>query len=506
MMASMRLLASLILSLSLVVLAEPAWAKSASRAYRGLSPETRALIQDALIWSGHYDGQADGTIGSEEIRAIQRFQKEIGNRPTGVLSREEAEQLAARAREARQAVGYTSYTDAETGLTIGLPLRLAPFAGRIDRGSRFASPDRRIEIELFRFRPGEQSLRDLFRRIETARPGRRITYARRGRDGFVISGTEGSQRFYMRARETNDGIAAFAVGYDASAEQTMEPVIAAMSSSFANPAVLTAAAPPASAREAPPEPPETPAVPGAPGAPAGTASMPPGTPAPEVQTAARATPRPPQDPQPERPTPLVAASFAVAGDGHFLTTAQVAACRAISVGSFGAATVKATDAKNDLALLKLEASPNSPAGTFAQEPIGAGERVTTARPQANAEAPAYISIGKVMALVGPDGDTRHFHLAAPPRADDGGAPVLDGFGRVVGILTPMTREAAMQAVAGPQRVGRVALRKEIVQLFLTAHGISPSTATRPRNAPNSDALAETARNLTQPVFCADRRG
>ena len=246
----MRVLACLVVGLVLTALAEPAWAKSASRAYRNLSPETRALIQDALIWTGHYGGAVDGRIGSEEIRAIRRFQAGIGNRPTGVLSREEAEQLAARAREARRAVGYTSYTDPGTGLTIGLPLGLVPHVGKGDRGSRFASPDGRIEIELFRFGRGEQSLRDLFRRVETARPGRRITFARRRREGFVIAGVEGSRHFYMRARETADGIAAFAVGYDASVERTMEPIIAAMSGSFADPAILAATAPPASVREA----------------------------------------------------------------------------------------------------------------------------------------------------------------------------------------------------------------------------------------------------------------
>ena len=37
-----------------------------------------ATLQDALGWTGHYDGLSDGTIGAKTLTAIAAFQRERG--------------------------------------------------------------------------------------------------------------------------------------------------------------------------------------------------------------------------------------------------------------------------------------------------------------------------------------------------------------------------------------------------------------------------------------------
>ena len=197
--------------------------------------DTRRLIQEALIWSGHYDGMIDGRFGLRTLSAIERFQRSIGREPTGTLAADEIELLTERARAAKQAVGFQAYSDPSTGLTIGLPLRLAPFAGRIERGSRFASPDGRVDIELLRFAAGEERLRDLFRRLEKAKPNRHVTYSAAREDWFVMTGIDGTREFYVRAQERRDGVAAFTTTWDGSIAETFEPVVVAMSNAFAAP-------------------------------------------------------------------------------------------------------------------------------------------------------------------------------------------------------------------------------------------------------------------------------
>ena len=197
--------------------------------------DTRRLIQEALIWSGYYDGMIDGRFGLRTLSAIERFQRSIGREPTGALAADEIELLTERAGAAKQAVGYQAYDDASTGLTIGLPLRLAPFAGHIERGSRFASPDGRVDIELLRFTPGEEHLHALFHRVEKAKPNRRVTYSAAREDWFVMTGIDGTREFYVRAHEQRDGVAAFTTTWDHSIAETFEPVVVAMSNAFAAP-------------------------------------------------------------------------------------------------------------------------------------------------------------------------------------------------------------------------------------------------------------------------------
>ena len=476
---------ALIAGSSLLGLAEqPAWARDELAYYREMSPDTRRMIQEALIWSGHYEGMINGAIGPSTLRAIERFQRDMRRPPTGMLTHDEVEVLAARAREARHAVGYAAYSDPATGLTVGLPLRLAPYVGQGERGSRFASSDGRVQIELLRFGPDEQSLRGLFHRVQNASPSRQVTYSVLREDWFVTTGVDRDMRFYMRARQSLTGVVAFAITYVEAVAPVIEPIIVAMSNSFADPASLvatTAPAPPRRAERAPDAEPET------------TGAIPP---------AARSVPQavPPE----ARVAPASALGFAVSPEGHFLTTAPVATCRAVSVGSFGPASVLAVDRQNNLALLKVETQEVMAHGAFAEEAAGIGERVTIAPPE-TAETPDAAS-GEVTALAGPDGDSRHLQVSVAPRPDDGGAPVLDSSGRVIGMALPGKPPVTARAAHEAQRPSRLVLRKEVAQLFLTAQGVTPVTSSRSEESFGEDEAAELAKSLTHPVLCSSRRG
>jgi hypothetical protein len=64
-------------------------------------------------------------------------------------------------------------------------------------------------------------------------PGRKITYNVMKPDFFVISGTQGPKKFYMRAQAGNGEVRGFLLTYDRANADMMEPLVVAISGAFA---------------------------------------------------------------------------------------------------------------------------------------------------------------------------------------------------------------------------------------------------------------------------------
>jgi peptidoglycan hydrolase-like protein with peptidoglycan-binding domain len=215
-----------------VVLAAPAAAQSV---------EDVAAAQEALAWTGHYDGPIDGRPRSALRTSVTRFQRESGFRPTGHLSAQELDYLLEEGDSVRAAVGYEPFTDPQTGITIGIPRALTPRMEQSERGTRFAAEDDRVSIELVRF--PETDLAGFRRVIMAGHPDLRVTYSAGGRGWYVVTGFIDERQFYSRARLDPPGLVAFAVTYDSALEHRVEPAIVAMSSAFVRPHILSMATP-----------------------------------------------------------------------------------------------------------------------------------------------------------------------------------------------------------------------------------------------------------------------
>ncbi len=204
--------------------------------------EDITAIQAALAWTGHYDGPIDGRQRPALRASVARFQRGGGFRPTGRLSANELGQLLAEADDARARAGYEAFTDPRTGITIGIPRALTPQMQQSEQGTRFASDDNRVGIELVRL-PGT-GLAGFREAIMAGHPGLRVTYTAGGRGWYVVTGFIDDRQFYSRARLDGAGLAAFAVTYDGELERLVEPAIVAMSSAFARPHILSLLTPP----------------------------------------------------------------------------------------------------------------------------------------------------------------------------------------------------------------------------------------------------------------------
>lgn len=112
-------------------------------------------VQDALVWTGHYDGLTDGSMGERSISAIAAYQREQGWQATGDLAPEQKLQLLQNADLVRRRLGFRPVVDAKARTTIGLPMAL--LSGRQDtqRGSRYFSEGGDFEVVIGLFAPPE---------------------------------------------------------------------------------------------------------------------------------------------------------------------------------------------------------------------------------------------------------------------------------------------------------------------------------------------------------------
>jgi peptidoglycan hydrolase-like protein with peptidoglycan-binding domain len=352
---------------SLPVAAQPAPAAlGAADVMAAMTAADRMALQSDLAWAGHYNGAIDGEIGSRTIAAIKAFQKSRRGKDTGVLNPQERDDLRAAARKLQHAVGWTQFVDPATGIHLGLPLKRTP-RKIADAGlTTWNSPQDTIQIRLVNRRAPGATTAMLAEREKQTPVGRTITYAMVKPDAFVLSGTQGLKKFYMRGALKDDQFRALTILYDQATEGTMEPVVIAMSSAF---------------------------VPFPAGGPVA------------------------------RPPVEYATGIMVDANGTILTTAEaVAGCTSIVVGGLGNADRIAEDKAANLALLRvygMRGLTALPLGGDARS--GAVEVIGIADPQLQNGA-AAVSLLKANA----SRDGGGFTLSPAPAAGFSGAAALSG--------------------------------------------------------------------------------
>jgi hypothetical protein len=131
---------------------------SVAETYAAMTAAERAAIQTDLVWTGYYNGIADGDFGERSIAAVRDYQQRSNAKPTGILNPQERVQLAALAKGQQDLVGWRIVEDTTTGVRLGLPMRLVPQTTRGKERTRWASPSGDIQIETFRVNDPDTTL------------------------------------------------------------------------------------------------------------------------------------------------------------------------------------------------------------------------------------------------------------------------------------------------------------------------------------------------------------
>jgi peptidoglycan hydrolase-like protein with peptidoglycan-binding domain len=376
----------------------------------------RLALQSDLAWVGQYNGAITGEVSERMVAAIKEFQKERGGRQTGALNPQERGVLAETAKRRQDNAGWKIVTDAGTGARLGIPTKLVPQQSSDANGSKWTSPTGTIQVQLARRKEANPTTAKLAER-ERKEPGRNVDYTVVKPDFFVLSGLQGLKKFYLRGTFKGDEVRILTILYDQATENTVEPVVIAMSSAF-NPF-------PSGAQLAGP---------------------------------------------PPRKTVEYGTGVVVSDDGAIVTDRQITdGCLAITIAGYGNADNVAEDKDHDLALLRIYGARGlKPLGLIDGAAKSAVDLTGISDPQNQGGGAAASSVKASTVQVGSGSD---LVLSPAPALGFSGAAALDSDGKFAGIalLKPVI-------VAGPPNAAPAAqaalVPGDTVRDFLKANGVN----------------------------------
>src|SRR5215208_4137330 len=193
----------------------------------------RVGIQLDLAWSGNYNGLINGEFIDKSIAAVRAFQRDYKFKETGVLAAPERALVASLAKAKQEQVGWRVVDDRATGAQLGLPTKQAPNTSRASAGTRWSSAQGQVQIETFRIREPGATLATVFEQQKKEPANRKLEVNLLRDDYFILSGTQGLKKFYVRAEVRDLEIRGFTVLWDPATEVIMDPVVVVMSSAFA---------------------------------------------------------------------------------------------------------------------------------------------------------------------------------------------------------------------------------------------------------------------------------
>jgi Putative peptidoglycan binding domain len=400
--------------------------------YAAMPLAERVVLQSDLIWTGDYNGVANGDMAERAVAAVRAFQTRNGGTATGILSAAERAALAAAAKTRQEAAGWRIVDDVGTGARLGIPAKLVPTFAMTPGTGRWSSGRGEVQIETFRIAEPGTTLAAVLERQRKEPAGRQIAYNVARPDFFVLSGLQGLKKFYVRAHAKGGEVRGLTILYDQAMEGIMGRLVIAMSSAFQ-------------------------------AFPAGVIAGPP-------------------------PKRKVEYGSGVVIDGsHVLTDRQLTdGCYVLTLPGVGGADLVAEDKSTDLALLRIY-------GVRKLEPLATGGGVSgettvvgIADPQAQGGGSA---VSAVKARVAENGDERLLEPAPAPGF--AGAAVLDGAGKLAGIVQFKAAQVAGPAPAGSQAK---VVPMEAIKAFLTAQKIDLSASNR--------SGIEAAKQSVVRVICA----
>jgi peptidoglycan hydrolase-like protein with peptidoglycan-binding domain len=377
----------------------------------------RLALQSDLAWVGEYNGAITGDVSERMVAAIKEYQKSQGSRPTGVLNPQQRSALAETARRRQENVGWKIVTDPPSGVRLGIPTRLVPQETREASGAKWSSPSGTIQILLTRHKETAPTTAKLAEREKKEPPGRTVDYTVVKPDFFVLSGLQGLKKFYLRGTFRGDEVRILTILYDQATENTVEPVVIAMSSAF-NP----------------------------------------------FPTGAQGGP-------PPRKNVEYGTGVVVSEDGAILADREVTdGCLAIAIGGFGHADRVADDKGRGLSLLHIYGARGLKPLDLAPGAVGSTVNLTgIADPQNQGGGSA---ISSIKASVTEVSGGRDLVVSPPPMIGFSGAAALDDSGKFAGLAL---MKPVSVATSGPPNATPAAqavlVPSDAVREFLKTNGI-----------------------------------
>lgn len=427
-----------------------------------LTPEERKDLQTALQWFGFYAGGIDGAFGPGTRNSMAAWQEAKAIEPTGILTTRQRSALLDAWKGELSAFGFSEVVEAESGITVTLPLGLVEFDHYEPPFVHYRAKADGAPRILLISQPGDQSalfgLYDVLQTLESVP----LDGARdRGDRSFRIRGTSPTTDTTVFAELKGERIKGWMLISTPGNETRDARIIQVLEQSFK---------------------------------PDGDSVLDPGMVAMDADTRSGL-----MSGLEVRKPKLSRTGFFISPEGAVLTSVEaVAECGRVTIDRATDAEVTLTDAASGLALLK----PKSPLAPRAV----AGFATAAGRPGSEVTVPGYsyedrlpaptLTFGTLDDLTGLDGETGLNRLSLQSLPGDVGGPVLDASGAVLGMLLPAASQGGKQLPAGVV----FALSGAEIGRILTPSGVVPQAAVA--TGPLTPAqLAETATGMTALVSC-----
>jgi S1-C subfamily serine protease len=500
------------------------------------APGTPDILRDKrwLLVLSHLDDKVEGADDATYRDAVRAFQASQGLPKTGKLTTAHRQLLAERAQMAEARAGYKWLICDRTGIELRIPVKLAPQTQSGPQGRQWASSDGRFKIETFKF-PAHERVASLRQRFA---PGRSVWQD--ADDAEVSVETQNGPNYtlfkaYKGAREIRAVRVTFDVGQKDRFNAAMNVVgdsITPFPAPVAMPPLAKSLLPKPRVAELPKVASATAAKsatskvePAIVAAPQPVAPKPPVAPsavAPEAKVSGLIKLNPPPQETAPVPPPAVSAvpatpagprvrfgtGFIINKSGQVITTEQtVRGCLVINVRSSGASgpvRVRYTDPANDLAILEVSglkdrvplALARSDTTRASVEPVvvlgygqpdppgsGGGLTATQGTIQAvkvNDNTPARSA-----------GASLPVQFSSALKSGHSGGPMLDQFGRVVGVAT---------SDSGRSKLPVTAVNLETLVGFLKTANV-PFTAAAASWVVRGDIVVEEAKAAVVQISC-----
>jgi hypothetical protein len=303
-----------------------------------------------------------------------------------------------------------------TGAQLGIPTKLVPQQTSDATGTKWSSPTGTIQVWLTRRKEANPTTAKLAEREKKEPAGRAVDYTVVKPEFFVLSGLQGLKKFYVRGTFKGDEVRILTILYDQATENTVEPVVIAMSSAF-NPFPVSTAPPP-------------------------------------------------------RKTVEYGTGVVVTEDGAIVTDRQITdECLAITIPPFGSADRVAEDKEHDLALLRVYGTRELTPLSIASDPTDKVNIELTGIPDPQNQAGGRAAT-TVKAAVTPVAGGGDMALSPTPVIGFSGAAARDDGGKFTGIALLRSALVAGTSNAAPAGQAAVLVPADAVREFLKANGVS----------------------------------
>ena len=213
-------------------------------AFESLPEPERKALQDALVWTGDFNGVVSGGFGKRTFEALQAFAARA--RLADPLTGEGRTALRAAGEAARKAARFRVQADPVSGAVVGVPEALLTKRTALPSGTRWQSADGKVTFETRAYPPEAETLEGLFERANAPLNGRKVTYRLQKPDFVVVTAETATGLSYTRYAAGPQGIRGFLIGYDRALAGEVGRLVIAMANAFEPfPAAAPVAATPA---------------------------------------------------------------------------------------------------------------------------------------------------------------------------------------------------------------------------------------------------------------------